>query len=220
MEWTDFTYEGLGAEPEGNNNPNHFHEFLMGLLGAGEAWVTDVSVIEEPGGDAKELVKNSEFESSIFTGDVFNWRILGTHAKSKAETAPDSTNYLHVIADGPIEHTYNNISTTFPSGHRLNKNTTYKISFRAKWVKGSPLLNTRLYLNRLSRTHVLPIPDRLGSPGLGPSENMGPTMDDLRLAPLAPLADEPITISVQASDRQNIAGMTLHYRTSSSNSTN
>ncbi len=216
MEWTDFTYEGLGAEPTGNNNPGHFHEFLMGLLGSGEAAVTDVSVIEEPEGDATELVKNSAFERSFFTGNVFNWRILGTHAKSQAETAPDSTSYLHLIADGPIEHTYNNISTTIPSGHRLDKNTTYKISFRAKWVKGSPLLNTRLYLNRLSHTHVLPIPERLGSPGLGPSENWGPTMDDLRLAPLAPSVDEPITISVQAKDRQNIAGLTLHYRTSSS----
>ena len=214
MDWTDFTYEGRGAEPARSNNPSHFHEFLMGLLGAGESWVTDVSVIEEPEGTATELVQNGSFNKSVFTGEAHSWRALGTHAKSLADTDAEATNYFHLIADGAIEHTYNNVSTTFPPGHKLDSTLTYKISFRARWIKGSPLLNTRLYLNRLSSTHVLPMPERLGNPGLGPSRNTGPTMDDLEITPLAPSANEPVRISVKANDRQGIDLMTLHYRTS------
>ncbi|MDB4808557.1 lamin tail domain-containing protein [Verrucomicrobiales bacterium] len=213
-DWTEFTYEGRGIEPVRSNNPSTFHEFLMGLLGAGESWVTDVSVIEEPEGAATELVQNGSFNKSVFTDEAHSWRALGTHAKSRAATDPDAMDYFHLIADGPIEHTYNNISTTFPSGHKLDSTITYKISFRARWIKGSPLLNTRLYLNRLSVTHVLPMPERLGNPGSGPSQNSGPTMDDLQITPLAPSTNEPVTISVKANDRQTIAGMTLHYRTS------
>ncbi|MEM7385495.1 MAG: lamin tail domain-containing protein, partial [Verrucomicrobiota bacterium] len=212
-EWSTITYEGRGSEPPGNNNPSHFHEFLMGLLGAGEAQITDVSVVEEPAGPAVELIRNNRFIRSIFTGNVPNWRMLGTHAKSRGDTDSEGEDLLRLIADGPIEHTYNNVSTTFPSGHTLSPARTYRISLRARWLRGSPLLNTRLYLNRLSRTHVLPIPEHLGSPGIGPSQNHGPTFKHLEVSPLTPAANEPIQITVQATDHDGVTKLTLHYRT-------
>ena len=219
LEWAEFRYQGSGAEPVRSNNPGHFHEFLMGLLGAGEAMVASVSVIEDPEGEARELLVDGDFQRrNIFTGQLTHWRTLGTHADSRPESYTAGLpgfNYLRLVADGPIEHTYNNASSTFPSGHRVDATKTYAISFKAKWVKGSPLLNTRLYLNRLSRTHVLPIPDHLGTPGAGTSHrNIGPTMKALRVHPLAQQAIEPVTVTVRARDPQGISEMKLAYRPS------
>ncbi len=219
-EWVDIHYEGRGNEPVRSNNPSNFHEFLMGLLGAGEALVDDVSVIEDPGGAAVELMKNGDFQRmNVFSGEVTDWRMLGTHAASEVEADPaisPKSYRLRLRADGAIEHTYNNVSSTFLTGHKLDAQQTYAISLRAKWVAGSPLLNTRLYLNRLGRSHVLPIPEQLGTPGrangASAGGNIGPTISRLQVTPLAPVADDDVTISVEATDHQGVAALALWHR--------
>ena len=36
MAWQSYSYTALGAEPPGSNNPSDWHEFLLGLLDAGD----------------------------------------------------------------------------------------------------------------------------------------------------------------------------------------
>ncbi len=215
--WVDIAYEGRATSPPRSNNPSNFHEFLMGLLGAGEALIDDVSVVESPGGGAVEVLPNGGFErTNFFTQSLLDWRLLGTHAASHViDDSNGDGRVLHLIADGAIEHTYNNASITFDDGKRISSTETYAISLRAKWLRGSPQLNTRLYLNRLARTHLLPIPDQLGTPGRENSrftENLGPTFENWRISPLDPGTNEPIAFEVEAFDPHGIGEIRLWYQ--------
>ncbi|MGY8687905.1 MAG: hypothetical protein ACKVHP_09245, partial [Verrucomicrobiales bacterium] len=97
-EWVTISYERRGAEPPSSNNPSNFHEFLMGLLDAGEVLVDDVSVIADPHGTATELMKNGGFElRNIFSGELNDWRGLGTHAATYVVDSGDGSQ-LRVVA--------------------------------------------------------------------------------------------------------------------------
>ena len=51
------------------------------------------------------------------------------------------------------------------NGRSVQNGREYEIRFRARWVAGSPLLNTRLFFNRLPQTTILPVPEQTGTPG-------------------------------------------------------
>lgn len=215
--WVAFSYEGPGSEPLGSNHPDHFQEFLMGLLDSGEVLVTDVVVEDTSGAENVPLLRNGNFrERNLFSGELSNWVALGTHRHSHpVETVRDgeTVSAMRIVADGAIEHSYNNVSHRFASDTRIEDDSTYRIAFSAKWCRGNPALNTRLYLNRLARTHPLPLPDRLGSPGEVHWEPMGPTLDLLTLHPLRPPSGEAVTVSISAADPQGVASVHLVYRT-------
>jgi hypothetical protein len=104
--WKEYRYEGTAENPPGTNFPTQWDEFLVGLLDSGECLIDDLSVIEDPGGAARELLRNREFNTSLFGGDgTQNWRFLGNHGgHGKTVLVPDpddaSNNVLHVVATG------------------------------------------------------------------------------------------------------------------------
>ena len=76
-DWKIYSYEGI-AESDGQGN-NVYHEFLLGLLDAGELLLDDVSVIEDPGGTNIEFIKNGDFEGDGLGSEPDKWRCIGTH---------------------------------------------------------------------------------------------------------------------------------------------
>lgn len=201
-----------GANPANTDYPTNWNEFLLGLLDAGECLIDDVSVTES----GTELIQNGSFEGDALNAVPARWRCLGTHRLSRVVANPDGPGkVLHLIADGALEHTTNTVTTTLANGHVLNNQKTYTISFKAKWLTGSPQLNSRLYLGRAIRTSILPQPPTIGTPGAPNStrvENPGPAWDGLRHSPLVPAAGEPIAVHVTAADAEGVASATLHYR--------
>ena len=88
----------------------------------------------------------------------------------------------------------------------------YEISFRAKWLGGSPQINGRFYLSRAATTAILEVPQDNGTPGTVNStseSNNGPTYRTLQHAAIMPLPGENVTVSVVAEDPDGIAQMTL-----------
>ena len=212
--WQNFSYRGPGVEPPGNNNPSHFHEFLMGMLAAGEVLIDEISVLEDPDGAAIELIQNGDFESDSAGAIPDKWRISGNHRQSGVVDLPGGGRALKLVSTGRLEHSYNLASTTFANGRTLNSSKTYEISFRAKWLSGSPQLNTRLYFNRLSRTHILPQPAITGTPGAANSTLVAaapPRVDSFRHAPLVPTANSPIRIHATMVAPDGVASATAHY---------
>jgi len=215
--WQSFSYSGLGREPEGNNNPRFFNEFLIGLLDGGEILIDDISVVENPAGAAIELVQNGRFEGDTIGEQPDKWRILGTHLESRVVADPDGGGkVLALRATGRLEHSYNLASTTFDNNRATNNNATYRISFRARWVEGSPQLNTRLYFNRLARTHIVSQgAAQHGTPGAANSvaiENAGPAFSGFAHSPLVPSPSDPIRIATIATDPDGVASAQLIYR--------
>ena len=185
--WQTVSYRATGAEPPGSNNPSTWREFLFGFLDAGEALVDDVSVIEDPDGARVSLIQNGTFEGDAVGGGAAHWRLLGTHKLSRVEADPSGAGkVLRLVATSEFEHTYNAASTTLAGNRAISSAKTYEISFRARWLSGSPQLNSRLYLNRAARTTILGQPAHAGTPGAPNSRRVANAGPHVRSPPAQP----------------------------------
>ncbi len=219
--WKEYQYSGIAERPPGTNFPRQWNEFIFGLLDAGEFLIDDLSVTEDPGGAGRRMLQNGSFNRTIFGGDgTQDWRFLGNHGgHGKTRIVPDpeddENTVLHVVATSPTEHMHNHAETTLSGNTRVSEGTEYEIKFRAKWLRGSPQLNTRLYFNYLGKTTILELPDANGTPG-GPNstfqENIGPVYSDLMHTPAVPGDQEPITITVDAQDHDGIESLNVMWR--------
>ncbi len=213
--WQTITYRAPGTEPPNTNNPDTWREFLFGMLDAGTVLVDDVRVTEDPDGTPVQLIQNGTFESDTIGLVPQKWRCLGTHKLSTVAADPDGPGkVLRIVATAELEHTYNACSTTNAANRVINTTKTYEISYRAKWLSGSPQLNSRLYLNRCARTTILAQPATTGTPGATNSRrvaNAGPTCDRLLHSPLIPQPTHAVRISADLSDPDGVAEATLLY---------
>lgn len=223
--WVDVEYQGLGAptimDGATIKEPSNYNEFIMGLVAKGEYLIDDVSVIQDPLGTPVELIQNGGFE-----GNNSNfWRLLGTHgAHNLSVVVPDPSNpaqkALKVVASDSAEHMHNHCETTLKNVSTnafvtLSATTTYKIKFRARWISGSPRLNTRLYFNRLPKQTILPIPANEGTPGAPNSRmvpNAGPTFTNLSHAPILPGAGQNARVTIGVADPDGVGTVNLKWR--------
>ncbi len=210
--WQTYTYRGVAQTPIAGL-PDLWKEFQFGLLdGAGEILLDDISVIENPDTAPIQFIQNGSFNG----GSSSHWRFLGNHRRSRveAETGNPGNSVLHLIASDQTEYQGNQIETTFGNSESVVDGRIYEISFRAKWLAGKSLLNTRLYFNRLQRTTQLAVPALNGTPGAQNSvwtTNIGPTYAELNHSPAVPAAGEAVKISVIANDPDAIAQMKLWF---------
>lgn len=212
--WQTITYEGVATDD--GFGDNIYHELQIGFLDAGEVLIDDVSVIEN---GSTEFIQNGDFQNDSVGASADKWRAIGTHGshgKSVVVTDPDNpgNRCLHLVATGPTENKHNKLETTFANSEEIVVGNTYRISFRARWLSGVPLLNSRLYFNYLQQTNILEMPTMWGTPGLPNSTtvtNAGPVLTSLSHTPVIPDAGEPITVSIDAADADGIANLTLFY---------
>ena len=213
--WQTYTYKALGAEPPGSNNPSTWNEFLIGLLDGGEFLIDDISVRKDPDGANTEVIQNGTFEGDTLGAQPLKWRCLGTHKLSTVVQDPSGPGkVLKVVATDGLEHTYNTCSTTLVGNQVIDPAKEYRVTFRAKWIAGSAQVNTRLYLNRASRTTILPQPAIAGTPGAVNSRriaNAGPTFTEFVHAPLVPAIGQRVTVFVRPSDPDGLGAQTLFY---------
>ena len=213
-QWHTYTYAGPASNAV-PGAPTLWQEFAFGMLdGAGEVLIDDVSVVELPSSSAIERIQNGNFSA----GNV-HWRRLGNHQRS--EVIPEPSNpgnmVLRVIAEGATEYQGNQIETTFGGGATIVEGREYRISFCAKWIAGSRLINSRLYFDRLTKTTELIVSSLGGSPASKNTTrvaNIGPTYSGLIHGPAVPAANAPVTITVTAADPDNVTSMSLKYLTS------
>src|SRR5690606_27747241 len=116
-EWVNIDYTASGASPSGSNDPTSYHEFILGLLDAGEVLIDDVSVEEVNQGN-RQLIQNGDFAGS----SADKWRLLGNHGghrRSVVVPDPDapSNPVLKVVATGAAEHMHNHAETTLKAGN-------------------------------------------------------------------------------------------------------
>jgi hypothetical protein len=222
--WKAYTYQGLAGRssigPDGQ-----WEEFVVGLLDAGELLLDDISVVQDPAGQAIELIQNGTFQNDAIGAEAAKWRIIGNHRHSQVIVDPDNPNnkVLRFVATGPTEHMHNHAETTLKNGDQfvdIDRNAEYRISFRAKWIAGSNQLNSRLYFNRLPRTTLVERTSMFGTPGRQNSayvENLGPTYHNLRHSPSVPQPNQPVTVGVRAQDQDGMAAATLWYSVAGGN---
>jgi len=203
--WQTVSYRMVATIPSGSGQPTTWTDFIFGLLSGGECLVDDLSVIESPTTTPVQMLANGDFENGL-TG----WRALGDHGHSRVEVDPQNpgNHVLHLIATGPQEHMHNHIEASTIGYRPVTSGREYQISYRARWLAGNNLLNTRLYFNRAARTTALPVPARNGTPGAPNSRfagNLGPTFSGFQHQNVIPRAGEAVAVSVVAQDPQGVA---------------
>ena len=208
--WQSYSYRKVAAFPSGTQ-PTQWNDFVFGLLAEGECLIDDIRVVENPDGTPVELVANGNFSSGLA-----GWRVLGTHGRSHVIGDPDNpgNQVLRVVATGAQEHMHNHIEATTIGNRAIVNGREYEISFRARWLAGNNLLNTRLYFNRSAESTRLPVATNNGTPGAPNSRlesNIGPTFEGLSHAPVIPQPGQPVTVRVQAADPQGVATCTLWW---------
>ncbi len=199
-EWQTYSYTGV-AEPSAVGPDGTWNELVLGLLDEGEVLVDDLSVVR----DGVELVQNGSFDN-----DSDHWRLLGNHRHSDVVSDPDdaSNNVLRLVATGPTGHMHNHAESTL---REAVSETTYTVSFRARWVSGSNQLNSRLYFNRMPVTTLVTMPSLAGTPGSANStaSELGPTFGELSQDIAVPAPYEPVAISVEVTDPEGVDNVTL-----------
>ena len=204
--WKTYTYTYTAAASNGPDG--QWSEFNMGMLAAGEIWIDDLSVIENPAGAATQKISDPAFNNAAV------WRRRGNHRASQVIPEPGNAgnNILRIAATGPTEHMHNQIETTLASA--ISNGTPYQISFRARWVTGGNQLHTRCYFNRLAKVNVIDRPANPGTPAAVNSRNVtnaGPTFTGLNHSPAVPAAGAVTAVSCFASDPDGMGAMTLFY---------
>jgi hypothetical protein len=208
--WQTVTYRMTAGQ---NYGPTRWNEFRIGLLAEGVALLDDVSLVRDPDGAREQLIQNGTFET---TAGSTRWRFLGHHCGEFAADPDDAGNsVLKLSAADRAVMNHNHVETTLLNNTPIMDGQLYEISYRARWVAGSPQVNTRAYFGKLAKTTVLAVPARLGTPAAPNSRrvaNAGPTFSGLRHAPVLPSPNQEVTISVRASDPDGVASAMLHYR--------
>ncbi len=213
-QWHTYSYRGVAGPGDSDNRD--YHELVIGMLDRGEFLIDDIRVVEEPDSSNRQLIQNSSFDD----GSSEKWRIIGNHSGTVVVDPDDLSNHvLHLIASGRTDDIHNHVETTLrheDSWIEVTPGTEYEISFRAKWIGGGNLLNTRLYFHEVQQTHELIVPKRHGTPGQQNSTyqvNAGPTFADLSHSPVVPDENEPVTVSITVNDPDTTAEVRLYYNT-------
>ncbi len=205
-DWQTVSYTMNSTQSFGNTQWN---EFRLGMLDGGECLVDDVSVIRVSSG--QQLIQGGDFETL-----TNKWRLLGNHGQSAIESEPGNpgNHVLHIRASGPFASNHNHIESTYVGNTALVEGQSYTVSFRARWLSGSNLLNSRSYYSRLARTTALNMPSRLGTPGRVNTQkvtNLGPSLSSLAHSPAIPDAGVPVKVTVRAQDVDGMGAVNLRY---------
>lgn len=208
--WQTVAYRMVAGQ---NYGSTRWNEFRIGLLEAGIVLLDDVSVVRDPDGAREEVIQNGSFETT--TGNL-HWRFLGHHRGEIVADPDNAANHvLRLSAEDRAVMNHNHVETTLLNNTPLANGQLYEVSFRGRWLAGSPQVNTRAYFSKLAKTTILPVPPRNGTPGAANSRlvaNAGPTLTALRHSPVVPPTNQPVTITVRATDPDEVASVTLSYR--------
>ncbi len=213
--WNHYSYTAT-VNPVVFDPPINFHEFVMGLIGPGEVWLDNISVVEDPEADANQLIQNGSFQADTPGEHAEKWRLVGTHETSEVIVDPDQADnqVLRLVAEARMNYLSNHAETTLANDARVVDGRTYQISFDAKWIAGTPQLHTELYYKDAAKTTILAQPDIAGTPGTRNStwqQNVGPTYDGMRHDPPIPSASDPVTVTVTTNDPDGVAEVELRY---------
>ncbi len=212
--WNTYTYEAVAVD-EGYD-VDGYNEFIVALLDAGEVLLDDISLVEN---GSIEFVSNNDFESDALGGLPADWRVLGnhgSHGRTVVTNDPDSpgNKCLHLVATGSTDDKHNKLEITLDNNQTIIPGDTYTVTFRAKFLSGNNMLNTRSFFNYIPRTTIIDAPDVWGTPGAPNTAalaNAGPTFDALAHSPVVPNSGQATTVSITAADPDGINDLTLFY---------
>ena len=213
--WNTYSYETVAVE-ENYGVTRTYHEFLLALIEGGEVLLDDISLVEN---GTIEFISNGDFESDSLGSIPADWRVLGnhgSHGRTVVIDDPDSpgNKCLHLVATGATDDKQNKLEINLDNNQTIVPGSTYSVTFRAKFLSGNNMINTRSFFNYIPKTTIIDTPDVWGTPGAANTaalSNAGPTLDDLSHNPVVPNSGQSTTVTITAEDPDGINNLTLFY---------
>ena len=184
------------------------------------------------------VVRDGSFEGSEGSpqpwpagGENASWVFEGTHIRSgRSEDNPLSGNAsLKIVATGGGDNKVNRIETSDEGLDSLEPGARYRVSFRARFVVGSPVLLTHGDYRGgenpdYAAAHRLAISETPGTPGAvnsvtlrqierHGSANVGPTVTDVWHEPPVPDVGQAVTVYARIHDADGVASAELFHQT-------
>ncbi|MEM7233859.1 MAG: CotH kinase family protein, partial [Planctomycetota bacterium] len=196
--WKRYKYRKKHRKLHGQN----FSGFQVLLLGAGETLIDNMAV-----GSKVNLTPDGDFEKQSP-----HWNGYGTHEGSRwSDEAHRGKKSYRVVSGGRGDTRQNFVSRSA----NFTPDSTYQVSFYARWLRGSPLLLTRSGGHGVAKTHRLEVPKKLGTPGKKNSafeKEAKPSVGTPSQFPVAPTTEDSVRFSVNVSSISPVKLVTLRYR--------
>ncbi len=200
-------------------------DFGILLAESGITIIDDIVITKV--GNATNIVNNGTFDSNTTP-----WRIEGTHIRSgrttdASERITGAGSLKLICWNGGGDYKVNRVEEDTAAQSSGN----YNVSFKAKWVVGSPRIITIGDYNvgspansGLAGSNAVAVPTQLGTPGARSSvtarqiantgsDNVGPAIDRVSHSPGVPEASEGVTATARVRDPDNVSSVRLFYRT-------
>ena len=188
--------------------------FSLLLLDHGECLIDDFRLLDAEG----KVLVSQDFDD--LAGDLEAarrsppWTAHGTHGASGVlrEGTHAANPCYRILANDRGNSRENNVAFRLPE--ELRDGSTYRVSFRARWQAGSNLLLVRSTGQGLARVWRLDLPKRPGSPGTASVQRgpVPPVLGTPRQWPIAPRADESVTLELPISSAATIETARIEYR--------
>jgi hypothetical protein len=177
----------------------HFH-----LVGDSHVVLRNMQV-RLNGAGANLIVNGNQMSSDGRSAN--GWLGQGTHYASHFEGGD-----LHLIADGHGDNRPNRVEIDVTA---MNQNSTYEISFDARWVAGASRLIVQTWDHSISTTFGLPVPKNLGTPGFRNSRFIplpAPQVDGLRHSPPVPAPGQAVRVTANIHSAAGVPQVRLFHR--------
>lgn len=179
--------------------------FQFLLLDAGECLMDDLKIVDK---DGKTILEED------FNSGKVEWQTFGTHLDSGivSESPYSRSPCYRLTATGRGNTRYNYVSLGLDPA--LTKNAKYTVSFRARWLRGCPLLLSRTSGQGLAKMHRLKRLEVFGTPGRPNSRaaDAAPIVGTPRQDPIAPSSGQSVRFQVPISCQGGLSKAELHYR--------
>ena len=209
-QWRSYRYQGQYAQRDSQGSATDYKEIYFHLVNDGHVMLKDVA-----------LRRFSDGANLITAGDVMStnnrsvngWLAQGTHW----QTHIDGGGNLNIVSDGRGDNRPNRVEIDVID---IRRNDACEITFQARWIAGSPRLIFSTWDHSIANSFLIPIPEKLGTPGARNSKTESaapPQLAKLNHSPAVPTTQENVTISADVASEEPLDYVRVYHRTDNSN---
>lgn len=204
-----YSYSDVFRQLRADGAASDYHELHLHLVGDSHVVLQNIQ-LRLNGSGANLIVNGNQMSTSGSSAN--GWLAQGTHYASYI-----SGGQLNLIADGHGDNRGNRLEIDTPG---MTVNSTYEVSFDARWVAGAPRLVVQTWDHSIATSIALPVPNNLGTPGARNSRFIalpGPQVDAILHSPPVPSAGQAVRVTAKITSPVASSQVLLFHRLDNSN---
>ncbi len=209
-QWRTYRYQGRYAQRDSQGGPTDYKEIYFHLVNDGHVMLRNIALRRNR--DGANLITNRDVMSTN-NRSATGWLAQGTHW----QTHMDGEGNLNIISTGRGDNRPNRVEIDVID---IRRNDDCEIQFQARWVSGSPRLIFSTWDHSIANSFLIPIPEKLGTPGARNSKaesTAPPQLAKLNHSPAVPGTRDNVTISADVVSAEPLDYVRVYHRADNSN---